>query len=101
MQPDKLIQLHRRLSMETRTGAAHAAEALRKAVLPGERDGGRVPAMNDVALWRRLLAELLGSAFLTAVVIGSGIASGFTSSVTTVAVVGLPSGSGSIFWPVV
>jgi arsenate reductase len=60
--------------METRTGAAHAAEALRKAVLPGERDGGRVPAMNDVALWRRLLAELLGSAFLTAVVIGSGIA---------------------------
>ena len=30
--------------------------------------------MNDVALWRRLLAELLGSAFLTAVVIGSGIA---------------------------
>src|ERR1039457_727902 len=74
MQPDKLIQLHRRLSMEPRTGAAHAAEALRKAVLPGERDGGRVPAMNDVALWRRLLAELLGSAFLTAVVIGSGIA---------------------------
>ncbi|MGO8882367.1 MAG: MIP/aquaporin family protein [Streptosporangiaceae bacterium] len=30
--------------------------------------------MNEVALWRRLLAELLGSAFLTAVVIGSGIA---------------------------
>jgi glycerol uptake facilitator-like aquaporin len=30
--------------------------------------------MNDVALWRRLLAELLGSAFLAAVVIGSGIA---------------------------
>jgi glycerol uptake facilitator-like aquaporin len=30
--------------------------------------------VNDVALWRRLLAELLGSAFLTAVVIGSGIA---------------------------
>jgi glycerol uptake facilitator-like aquaporin len=28
----------------------------------------------DVALWRRLLAELLGSAFLAAVVIGSGIA---------------------------
>jgi glycerol uptake facilitator-like aquaporin len=27
-----------------------------------------------VALWRRLLAELLGSAFLAAVVIGSGIA---------------------------
>jgi glycerol uptake facilitator-like aquaporin len=30
--------------------------------------------MNDVALWRRLLAELLGSAFLAALVIGSGIA---------------------------
>src|SRR6266571_1000199 len=30
--------------------------------------------MNDVALWRRLLAELLGSAFLAAAVIGSGIA---------------------------
>ena len=31
-------------------------------------------AMNDVALWRRLLAEFLGSAFLAALVIGSGIA---------------------------
>jgi glycerol uptake facilitator-like aquaporin len=30
--------------------------------------------VNDVPLWRRLLAELLGSAFLAAVVIGSGIA---------------------------
>ena len=30
--------------------------------------------MSGVALWRRLLAELLGSAFLTATVIGSGIA---------------------------
>jgi len=30
--------------------------------------------VTDVALWRRLLAELLGSAFLAAVVIGSGIA---------------------------
>jgi glycerol uptake facilitator-like aquaporin len=30
--------------------------------------------VSDVALWRRLLAELLGSAFLAAVVIGSGIA---------------------------
>jgi glycerol uptake facilitator-like aquaporin len=30
--------------------------------------------VNDVALWRRLLAELLGSAFLAAVVVGSGIA---------------------------
>jgi len=30
--------------------------------------------MNEAALWRRLLAEALGSAFLAAVVIGSGIA---------------------------
>jgi glycerol uptake facilitator-like aquaporin len=30
--------------------------------------------VNDVVLWRRLVAELLGSAFLAAVVIGSGIA---------------------------
>ena len=30
--------------------------------------------MNDVVLWRRLLAEFVGSAFLAAVVIGSGIA---------------------------
>ncbi len=28
----------------------------------------------EMALWRRLLAELLGSGFLAAVVIGSGIA---------------------------
>jgi glycerol uptake facilitator-like aquaporin len=30
--------------------------------------------VTDVALWRRLLAELLGSTFLAAVVIGSGVA---------------------------
>jgi glycerol uptake facilitator-like aquaporin len=30
--------------------------------------------VNEVALWRRMAAELLGSAFLAAVVIGSGIA---------------------------
>ncbi len=30
--------------------------------------------MNDITMWRRLLAELLGSAFLAAVVVGSGIA---------------------------
>ena len=30
--------------------------------------------MTDIALWRRLLAEFLGSAFLAAVVVGSGIA---------------------------
>jgi glycerol uptake facilitator-like aquaporin len=30
--------------------------------------------VSEIALWRRLLAELLGSAFLGAVVIGSGIA---------------------------
>jgi glycerol uptake facilitator-like aquaporin len=40
---------------------------------PAERDGP-VPPMSEVALWRRLLAELLGSAFLAAVVVGSGIA---------------------------
>lgn len=32
------------------------------------------PAVRDRPLWRRLLAEFLGSAFLAAVVIGSGIA---------------------------
>jgi glycerol uptake facilitator-like aquaporin len=30
--------------------------------------------VSEVALWRRLLAELLGSAFLAAIVVGSGIA---------------------------
>jgi glycerol uptake facilitator-like aquaporin len=30
--------------------------------------------MSDVALWRRLTAEFMGSAFLAAIVIGSGIA---------------------------
>jgi arsenate reductase len=30
--------------------------------------------MHDVTLWRRLIAEYLGSAFLAAIVIGSGIA---------------------------
>ena len=30
--------------------------------------------MTELALWRRLLAELLGSAFLAAIVVGSGIA---------------------------
>jgi arsenate reductase len=35
---------------------------------------GPGPAVNEIALWRRLLAELLGSMFLAAVVIGSGIA---------------------------
>ena len=30
--------------------------------------------MMEIPLWRRLLAELLGSAFLAAVVVGSGIA---------------------------
>jgi arsenate reductase len=34
----------------------------------------RTPEPGPAALWRRLLAELLGSAFLAAVVIGSGIA---------------------------
>ena len=30
--------------------------------------------VGEVALWRRLVAEFLGSAFLAALVIGSGIA---------------------------
>ena len=34
----------------------------------------RTSSVTDVRLWRRLLAELVGSAFLAAVVIGSGIA---------------------------
>ena len=38
------------------------------------RDGVTGTAMSEPALWRRLLAELLGSAFLAAVVVGSGIA---------------------------
>jgi glycerol uptake facilitator-like aquaporin len=33
----------------------------------------RTPDPGPAALWRRLLAELLGSAFLAAIVIGSGI----------------------------
>ena len=37
----------------------------------GER---RAAPVNEVALWRRLAAEFLGSAFLAALVIGSGIA---------------------------
>src|SRR5262245_16919143 len=40
---------------------------------PGMRIRGGA-AVNQTVLWRRLLAELLGSAFLAAVVIGSGIA---------------------------
>ena len=35
--------------------------------------------MNGPALWRRLVAEFLGSAFLAAVVIGSGIAAAHLS----------------------
>jgi hypothetical protein len=34
----------------------------------------RRAAVNQATLWRRLLAEFLGSAFLAAIVIGSGIA---------------------------
>jgi glycerol uptake facilitator-like aquaporin len=39
--------------------------------------------MNDVVLWRRLVAELMGSALLAAVVIGSGIAAVQLSPGTT------------------
>jgi glycerol uptake facilitator-like aquaporin len=41
---------------------------------PASAAADRAQAVTDVPLWRRLLAELLGSAFLAAVVIGSGIA---------------------------
>ena len=34
----------------------------------------RAPLPHPAALWRRLAAEFLGSAFLAAIVIGSGIA---------------------------
>ncbi|MDX6389796.1 MAG: hypothetical protein QOJ73_859 [Streptosporangiaceae bacterium] len=53
---------------------ADGAHTLHEALLLHVCHGGRAPAVNDVVLWRRLLAELLGSAFLAAVVIGSGIA---------------------------
>ena len=39
--------------------------------------------MTEIPLWRRLLAELLGSAFLAAVVVGSGIAAQRLSPGTT------------------
>ena len=39
--------------------------------------------MAQVALWRRIIAELLGSAFLAAIVIGSGIAAQQLSPGTT------------------
>jgi len=42
--------------------------------LHGLRARGHEPAVSEAALWRRLLAEFLGSAFLAAIVIGSGIA---------------------------
>ena len=46
-----------------------------RSVLLSARTGrGTERAVKDVALWRRLVAEFLGSAFLAAVVIGSGIA---------------------------
>src|SRR5215469_15973609 len=43
---------------------------------PGTRQvsAWRERTVTEAALWRRLLAELLGSAFLAAVVVGSGIA---------------------------
>src|ERR1022692_4330891 len=60
--------------MEAGADGACVAHTRHGVLLPHVRHGGRAPAVNDVALWGRLLAELLGSAFLTAVVIGSGIA---------------------------
>jgi glycerol uptake facilitator-like aquaporin len=44
---------------------------------------GLAPAVSEIALRRRLLAEFLGSAFLAAVVIGSGIAAQRLSSGAT------------------
>lgn len=43
-------------------------------LLTDSRPRGSVVTVNDIALWRRLVAEVVGSAFLAAVVIGSGIA---------------------------
>ena len=43
-------------------------------LLPPAADAAGHSMVNGAALWRRLLAELLGSAFLAALVIGSGIA---------------------------
>ena len=45
-----------------------AAERRPRRTRPGQRP------VDDASLWRRLLAEFLGSAFLAAVVVGSGIA---------------------------
>jgi arsenate reductase len=56
------------------TDETRAAVALRDPASRVSEAAGGAPAVNDLALWRRLLAELLGSAFLAAVVIGSGIA---------------------------
>jgi arsenate reductase len=50
------------------------ARIRRTLLLTGARHRDRRLSVNDVVLWRRLLAEYLGSAFLAAIVIGSGIA---------------------------
>ena len=50
-----------------------AARRARRPVAEQRSRSGR-RTMRDTVLWRRLLAEFLGSAFLAAVVIGSGIA---------------------------
>ena len=43
-------------------------------VLLTPRDAAQRAPMPEIALWRRLTAEFIGSAFLAAVVVGSGIA---------------------------
>src|SRR6266566_3889289 len=58
-----------------RANASHGAGDWRPGQPAAGRAGaGRGPAVTGAALWRRLAAEFLGSAFLAAVVIGSGIA---------------------------
>jgi hypothetical protein len=41
---------------------------------PGRHDRPVVVLLLNMPSWRRLVAEFLGSAFLTAIVVGSGIA---------------------------
>jgi glycerol uptake facilitator-like aquaporin len=50
------------------------AARLQPVAEPADRRGPRVSTAEGVVLWRRLVGEGIGSAFLAAVVIGSGIA---------------------------
>src|ERR1700722_2368418 len=62
--------LNRQASIKAGRAARHGRHA-RQPGGPRRPAGG---AVSQAALWRRLLAELLGSAFLAAIVIGSGYA---------------------------